>query len=67
MPRVGRIDHPGEGGVVVGVGDREHMLAGDNTRLRGENRAQVSFNLHKRVDAQTWLAFARPAKAPGRG
>ena len=32
------------------------------TRLRGENRAQVSFNLHKRVDAQTWLAFARPAK-----
>jgi len=32
------------------------------TRLRGENRSQVSFNLHKRVDAQTWLAFARPAK-----
>ncbi len=32
------------------------------TRLRGENRSQVSFNLHKRVDPQTWLAFARPAK-----
>jgi S-adenosylmethionine:tRNA ribosyltransferase-isomerase len=32
------------------------------TRLRGENRANVSFNLHKRVDAHTWRAFARPAK-----
>ena len=35
-------------------------LAG--TRIRGEHRASVSFNLHKRVDAGTWLAFARPAK-----
>jgi S-adenosylmethionine:tRNA ribosyltransferase-isomerase len=32
------------------------------TRLRGENQASVSFNLHKRVDAKTWRAFARPAK-----
>lgn len=32
------------------------------TRLRGELRANVSFNLHKRVDAHTWRAFARPAK-----
>src|SRR5690606_32507270 len=32
------------------------------TRLRGENHASVSFNLHKRVDAHTWRAFARPAK-----
>src|SRR6218665_993459 len=32
------------------------------TRIRGENRANVSFNLHKRVDAHTWRAFARPAK-----
>ena len=32
------------------------------TRIRGEHRASVSFNLHKRVDACTWLAFARPAK-----
>lgn len=32
------------------------------TRLRGETRANVSFNLHKRVDAHTWRAFARPAK-----
>jgi S-adenosylmethionine:tRNA ribosyltransferase-isomerase len=32
------------------------------TRIRGDNRARVAFNLHKRVDAKTWRAFARPAK-----
>jgi S-adenosylmethionine:tRNA ribosyltransferase-isomerase len=32
------------------------------TRVRGDSRASVSFNLHKRVDAHTWRAFARPAK-----
>ena len=32
------------------------------TRVRGDMRAGVSFNLHKRVDAYTWRAFARPAK-----
>lgn len=32
------------------------------TRVRGEMRANVSFNLHKRDDAHTWRAFARPAK-----
>ena len=32
------------------------------SRIRGELRAGVSFNLHKRVDAQSWRAFARPAK-----
>ncbi len=31
-------------------------------RRRGDNEAQVSFNLHKRDDARTWRAFARPAK-----
>jgi S-adenosylmethionine:tRNA ribosyltransferase-isomerase len=31
-------------------------------RLRGDNRAHVAFNLHRRVDAHTWRAFARPAK-----
>ena len=31
-------------------------------RLRGKNRAVISFNLHKRVDEHRWLAFARPAK-----
>ncbi|WIY54246.1 tRNA preQ1(34) S-adenosylmethionine ribosyltransferase-isomerase QueA [Devosia sp. YIM 151766] len=32
------------------------------TRIRGDSRAGVSFNLHKRVDAHSWRAFARPAK-----
>lgn len=31
-------------------------------RVRGDIRANVSFNLHKRVDGSTWRAFARPAK-----
>jgi S-adenosylmethionine:tRNA ribosyltransferase-isomerase len=31
-------------------------------RIRGPNRALVSFNLHKRLDENRWLAFARPAK-----
>src|SRR5262245_48956944 len=31
-------------------------------RLRGGERAIVSFNLHKRVDESRWRAFARPAK-----
>jgi S-adenosylmethionine:tRNA ribosyltransferase-isomerase len=31
-------------------------------RLRGEQRATLSFNLHKRVDESRWRAFARPAK-----
>src|SRR6185295_20024387 len=36
-------------------------------RMRGENRAQIAFNLHKRIDESRWRAFARPAKrlAPG--
>lgn len=35
-------------------------LAG--TRVRGDIRAGVHFNLHKREDLATWRAFARPAK-----
>ncbi len=31
-------------------------------RVRGEYRAEVSFNLHKRLDPARWAAFARPAK-----
>ncbi|MCF6327113.1 MAG: tRNA preQ1(34) S-adenosylmethionine ribosyltransferase-isomerase QueA [Devosiaceae bacterium] len=34
----------------------------NGTRVRGEFRSSVSFNLHKRIDQQSWLAFARPAK-----
>jgi len=31
-------------------------------RRRGEQASEVHFNLHQRVDARTWRAFARPAK-----
>jgi S-adenosylmethionine:tRNA ribosyltransferase-isomerase len=31
-------------------------------RMRGENRAAVAFNLHRRIDESRWRAFARPAK-----
>ncbi|VAW25210.1 S-adenosylmethionine:tRNA ribosyltransferase-isomerase [hydrothermal vent metagenome] len=34
----------------------------NGTRVRGEFRSSVSFNLHKRINQQSWLAFARPAK-----
>jgi S-adenosylmethionine:tRNA ribosyltransferase-isomerase len=34
----------------------------EGERVRGEARARVSFNLHRRVDASRWRAFARPAK-----
>lgn len=34
----------------------------EGTRIRDEARAQVSFNLIKRVDESHWRAFARPAK-----
>lgn len=34
----------------------------EGTRVRGETRAHVAFNLTKRIDANTWRAFARPAK-----
>ncbi len=31
-------------------------------RVRGDARAKVSFNLHKKTAANRWLSFARPAK-----
>ncbi|HWE21163.1 MAG TPA: tRNA preQ1(34) S-adenosylmethionine ribosyltransferase-isomerase QueA [Hyphomicrobiaceae bacterium] len=39
----------------------------EGERLRGEHRAAVSFNLHKRLDGDRWLAFARPAKRLAEG
>jgi S-adenosylmethionine:tRNA ribosyltransferase-isomerase len=39
----------------------------EGERLRGENRAIVSFNLHKRIDEHRWCAFARPAKRLAEG
>ncbi len=34
----------------------------NGVRVRGEFRAKVSFNLHKREGDSHWIAFARPAK-----
>ncbi|WP_417581589.1 tRNA preQ1(34) S-adenosylmethionine ribosyltransferase-isomerase QueA [Pelagibacterium sp.] len=52
-----------EAGDVLVVNDTRVIPAElKGTRHRGEFSASVSFNLHKRVDANTWLAFARPAK-----
>ncbi len=34
----------------------------EGVRVRGEMRADVSFNLLRRVDASRWRALARPAK-----
>ena len=34
----------------------------EGERTRGNAKARVSFNLHKRVDESHWRAFARPAK-----
>jgi S-adenosylmethionine:tRNA ribosyltransferase-isomerase len=52
--------HPGD---VLVVNDTRVLPAElKGTRIRGDSRASVSFNLHKRVDAKTWRAFARPAK-----
>ncbi|MEO7223313.1 MAG: tRNA preQ1(34) S-adenosylmethionine ribosyltransferase-isomerase QueA [Devosia sp.] len=56
------VDLLGPGDVLV-VNDTKVLPAElRGTRIRGENRSTVSFNLHKRVDAKTWRAFARPAK-----
>ncbi len=52
--------HPGDVLVINDTRVLPAELAG--IRTRGERRAAVSFNLHKRVDAATWRAFARPAK-----
>jgi S-adenosylmethionine:tRNA ribosyltransferase-isomerase len=50
-------------GDVLVVNDTKVLPAElSGTRIRSELRAKVAFNLHKRVDARTWRAFARPAK-----
>jgi S-adenosylmethionine:tRNA ribosyltransferase-isomerase len=50
------------GDAVVLNDTRVIRAALQGARMRGENRAVVSFNLHKRLDTHRWLAFARPAK-----
>jgi S-adenosylmethionine:tRNA ribosyltransferase-isomerase len=50
------------GDVLVLNDTRVIRAALQGQRLRGETSANVSFNLHKRIDASRWRAFARPAK-----
>jgi S-adenosylmethionine:tRNA ribosyltransferase-isomerase len=52
-----------QSGDVLVVNDTK-VLPADlrGVRHRGDSTRKVAFNLHKRVDASTWLAFARPAK-----
>ncbi|WP_127752643.1 tRNA preQ1(34) S-adenosylmethionine ribosyltransferase-isomerase QueA [Devosia sp. 1566] len=60
IPDLLNLLHPGD---VLVVNDTRVLPAElRGTRIRGDNRASVSFNLHKRDDASTWRAFARPAK-----
>ncbi|MHB1102593.1 MAG: tRNA preQ1(34) S-adenosylmethionine ribosyltransferase-isomerase QueA [Devosia sp.] len=50
-------------GDVLVVNDTKVLPAElSGARIRGDNRAKVAFNLHKRDDPHTWRAFARPAK-----
>jgi S-adenosylmethionine:tRNA ribosyltransferase-isomerase len=60
VPDLLEILRPGDVLVVNDTRVLPAELAG--TRVRGDLRASVSFNLHKRVDAHTWRVFARPAK-----
>jgi S-adenosylmethionine:tRNA ribosyltransferase-isomerase len=50
------------GDVLVFNDTRVIPAALDGVRVRGEARAHVAFNLHKRLDESRWRAFARPAK-----
>ena len=52
--------HPGDALVLNDTRVIRAALQGE--RWRGDNRAVVSFNLHRRLDESRWLAFARPAK-----
>jgi S-adenosylmethionine:tRNA ribosyltransferase-isomerase len=57
--------HPGDALVLNDTRVIRAALKGE--RLRGEHRAQIAFNLHRRVDESRWRAFARPAKRLGLG
>ena len=50
------------GDVLVLNDTRVIPAALEGTRVRGELRARVTFNLIKRLDDNHWRAFARPAK-----
>lgn len=50
------------GDVLVFNDTRVIPAALSGTRRRGDAAARIHVNLHKRVDANHWLAFARPAR-----
>ncbi|MGI9480582.1 MAG: tRNA preQ1(34) S-adenosylmethionine ribosyltransferase-isomerase QueA [Hyphomicrobiaceae bacterium] len=50
------------GDVLVFNDTRVIPAALSGTRRRGDAVARIHVNLHKRVDANRWLAFARPAR-----
>jgi S-adenosylmethionine:tRNA ribosyltransferase-isomerase len=50
------------GDVVVHNDTRVIRAALVGVRWRGEGSARIAFNLHRRVDASRWRAFAKPAK-----
>jgi S-adenosylmethionine:tRNA ribosyltransferase-isomerase len=61
--KVSDLEHLLQPGDVLVVNDTRVIPAElHGKRLRGETAASVSFNLHKRIDAARWAAFARPAK-----
>ncbi|MGI9421974.1 MAG: S-adenosylmethionine:tRNA ribosyltransferase-isomerase, partial [Hyphomicrobiaceae bacterium] len=50
------------GDVVVLNDTRVIPAALKGERVRQESRARISVNLHKRIDARRWRAFAKPAR-----
>ncbi len=55
------------GDVLVFNDTRVIPAALSGTRQRGDAVARIHVNLHKRVDASRWLAFARPARKLAEG
>ena len=52
-----------EAGDVLVINDTKVIPAElSGKRWRGDSERKISVNLHKRLDAATWRAFARPAK-----
>jgi S-adenosylmethionine:tRNA ribosyltransferase-isomerase len=50
------------GDVLVFNDTRVIRAALQGERARGDHRALIAFNLHRRIDQSRWRAFARPAK-----
>src|SRR5215468_9457188 len=50
------------GDVLVCNDTRVIRAALQGERARGDHRALIAFNLHRRIDESHWRAFARPAK-----